>query len=240
MKLDKMKWMIILICLVAVSGYMSLKNRSSMANEMKDNMALETKGGKVIVVDPGHGGFDPGKIGVNNALEKDINLAVSLKLKELLEKQGYEIVLTREADEALHAEGENGSKQEDMKRRVDVINEAKAVLAVSIHQNSFTQESSHGAQVFYHPQSEEGKKLALVMQETIKEMIADDNHREAKSNDSYYILRKTEGLVIIIECGFLSNYKEAELLITEDYQNKMAEAICAGLVKYLDNTESDE
>lgn len=240
MKLDKMKWMIILICLVAVSGYMSLKNRSSMANEMKDNMALETKGGKVIAVDPGHGGFDPGKIGVNNALEKDINLAVSLKLKELLEKQGYEIVLTREADEALHAEGENGSKQEDMKRRVDVINEAKAVLAVSIHQNSFTQESSHGAQVFYHPQSEEGKKLALVMQETIKEMIADDNHREAKSNDSYYILRKTEGLVIIIECGFLSNYKEAELLITEDYQNKMAEAICAGLVKYLDNTESDE
>lgn len=240
MKLDKMKWMIILICLVAVSGYMSLKNRSSMANEMKDNMALETKGGKVIVVDPGHGGFDPGKIGVNNALEKDINLAVSLKLKELLEKQGYEIVLTREADEALHAEGENGSKQEDMKRRVDVINEAKAVLAVSIHQNSFTQESSHGAQVFYHPQSEEGKKLALVMQETIKEMIADDNHREAKSNDSYYILRKTEGLVIIIECGFLSNYKEAELLITENYQNKMAEAICAGLVKYLDNTESDE
>lgn len=240
MKLDKMKWMIILICLVAVSGYMSLKNRSSMANEMKDNMALETKGEKVIVVDPGHGGFDPGKIGVNNALEKDINLAVSLKLKELLEKQGYEIVLTREADEALHAEGENGSKQEDMKRRVDVINEAKAVLAVSIHQNSFTQESSHGAQVFYHPQSEEGKKLALVMQETIKEMIADDNHREAKSNDSYYILRKTEGLVIIIECGFLSNYKEAELLITEDYQNKMAEAICAGLVKYLDNTESDE
>lgn len=240
MKLDKMKWMIILICLVAVSGYISLKNRSSMANEMKDNMALETKGGKVIVVDPGHGGFDPGKIGVNNALEKDINLAVSLKLKELLEKQGYGIVLTREADEALHAEGENGSKQEDMKRRVDVINEAKAVLAVSIHQNSFTQESSHGAQVFYHPQSEEGKKLALVMQETIKEMIADDNHREAKSNDSYYILRKTEGLVIIIECGFLSNYKEAELLITENYQNKMAEAICAGLVKYLDNTESDE
>lgn len=240
MKLDKMKWMIILICLVAVSGYMSLKNRSSMANEMKDNMALETKGGKVIVVDPGHGGFDPGKIGVNNALEKDINLAVSLKLKKLLEKQGYEIVLTREADEALHAEGENGSKQEDMKRRVDVINEAKAVLAVSIHQNSFTQESSHGAQVFYHPQSEEGKRLALVMQKTIKDMIADDNHREAKSNDSYYILRKTEGLVIIIECGFLSNYKEAELLITEDYQNKMAEAICVGLVKYLDNTESDE
>lgn len=240
MKLDKMKWMIILICLVAVSGYISLKNRSSMANEMKDNMALETKGGKVIVVDPGHGGFDPGKIGVNNALEKDINLSVSLKLKELLEKQGYEIVLTREADEALHAEGENGSKQEDMKRRVDVINEAKAVLAVSIHQNSFTQESSHGAQVFYHPESEEGKKLALVMQKTIKEMIGDDNHREAKSNDSYYILRKTEGLVIIIECGFLSNYKEAELLITEDYQNKMAEAICAGLVEYLDSTELDE
>lgn len=208
MKLDKMKWMIILICLVAVSGYMSLKNRSSMANEMKDNMALETKGGKVIVVDPGHGGFDPGKIGVNNALEKDINLAVSLKLKELLEKQGYEIVLTREADEALHAEGENGSKQEDMKRRVDVINEAKAVLAVSIHQNSFTQESSHGAQVFYHPQSEEGKKLALVMQETIKEMIADDNHREAKSNDSYYILRKTEGLVIIIDQNNFLRLKE--------------------------------
>lgn len=149
-------------------------------------------------------------------------------------------VLTRESDEALHGEGENGSKQDDMKRRVDAMNEAKGVLTVSIHQNSFTQESSHGAQVFYHPQSEEGKKLALLMQSTIKEIIADDNHREAKSNDSYYILRKTEGLVIIVECGFLSNYKEAELLITEEYQDKMAQAICAGLVKYLESEKTAE
>lgn len=194
----------------------------------------------IIAIDAGHGGFDPGKVGVNQAVEKDINLSIAKKLKEALEAKGFETVMTRESDEALHKEGQTkATKQEDMKKRVSLINESGATAAVSIHQNSFTEESSHGAQVFYHPQSEEGKQMALVLQAKIKECIADDNHREAKSNESYYMLKKTECPLVIVECGFLSNAKEAELLITDEYQQKMAEAIAAGISQYLEESSSE-
>lgn len=187
----------------------------------------------IIAIDAGHGGFDPGKVGVNQAVEKDINLSIALKLKKILTEKGLQVVMTRESDEALHNEGEEKTtKRADMINRVTLINESGAKAAVSIHQNSFTEESSHGAQVFYHPQSEEGKAMALVLQAKIKESIKDDNHREAKSNESYYMLKKTECPLAIVECGFLSNQQEASLLITEEYQEKMAEAIAEGICEY--------
>lgn len=192
----------------------------------------------IIAIDAGHGGFDPGKVGVNQAIEKEINLSIAQMLKEALENDGFEIVMTRETDEALHNEGETkATKQVDMRKRVTLINQSGATAAVSIHQNSFTDESSHGAQVFYHSQSEQGKQMALVLQAKIKESIADDNHREAKANDSYYMLKKTECPLVIVECGFLSNAKEAELLITEEYQQQMAEAIAAGITQYVEQAQ---
>lgn len=215
--------------LIAVLGtYLTVKNDTWMAETKKTKI--------VIALDAGHGGFDPGKVGINQALEKDINLAITLELRDLLEKKGYQIVMTRETDTGLYAEGDSNKKRADMNKRVSVINESGASIAISIHQNSFSQESSHGVQVFYHQQSEEGKNLALIMQKTIKEILDDGNHREAKSNDSYYMLRQTQCPLVIVECGFLSNWKEAGLLVTEEYQKKMAEAIFAGLEAYL-NTE---
>lgn len=212
--------------LIAVLGtYLTVKNDTWMAETKKTKI--------VIALDAGHGGFDPGKVGVNQALEKDINLAITLELRDLLEKKEYQVVMTRETDTGLYAEGDSNKKRADMNKRVSVINESGASIAISIHQNSFSQESSHGVQVFYHQQSEEGKNLALVMQKTIKEILDDGNHREAKSNDSYYMLRQTQCPLVIVECGFLSNWKEAGLLITEEYQKKMAEAIFAGIEAYL-------
>lgn len=212
--------------LIAVLGtYLTVKNDTWMAETKKTKI--------VIALDAGHGGFDPGKVGVNQALEKDINLAITLELRDLLEKKEYQVVMTRETDTGLYTEGDSNKKRADMNKRVSVINESGASIAISIHQNSFSQESSHGVQVFYHQQSEEGKNLALVMQKTIKEILDDGNHREAKSNDSYYMLRQTQCPLVIVECGFLSNWKEAGLLITEEYQKKMAEAIFAGIEAYL-------
>lgn len=212
--------------LIAVLGtYLTVKNDTWMAETKKTKT--------VIALDAGHGGFDPGKVGVNQALEKDINLAITLELRDLLEKKGYQVVMTRETDTGLYTEGDSNKKRADMNKRVSVINESGASIAISIHQNSFSQESSHGVQVFYHQQSEEGKNLALVMQKTIKEIMDDGNHREAKSNDSYYMLRQTQCPLVIVECGFLSNWKEAGLLITEEYQKKMAQAIFAGMEAYL-------
>lgn len=192
---------------------------------------------EIIMIDPGHGGFDPGKVGVNGVNEKELNLQIASKLKILLEQNDFEVIMTRETDEGLYSEGDSNKKRTDMRKRVDMINQSKAALAVSIHQNSFGQESSKGAQVFFYVKSEEGKKFAQIMQEQIKETIGDGNHRVAKANDNYYMLKKTECPLVIVECGFLSNRKEAELLTTEEYQEKMAWAIHLGVLKYMNGSE---
>lgn len=180
-----------------------------------------------VVLDAGHGGSDPGKIGVNQAKEKDINLQIVEYVRENLENEGVEVILTRTDDTA------DESKAADMKERVSLINAKHPDMAVSIHQNSYTDSDVKGAQVFYYTHSEQGKELALVMQE---EMCLQDetNTRQAKANDTYYMLKKTEVPTIIVECGFLSNYEEAEKLCEEEYQKKIAEAICSGIIKGLD------
>lgn len=187
-----------------------------------------------IIIDPGHGGFDPGKVGIDETiLEKDINLSISHILKKQLEKAGYHVIMTRTKDEGLYNEGDSNKKITDMRKRVETINESNALLAVSIHQNSFTQASSKGAQVFYHSQSEEGKILAETIQEQIKTELQDDNRRAAKSNNTYYMLKKTTCPIVIVECGFLSNPEEATLLTTKSYQKKMAKGICNGILSYV-------
>lgn len=186
-----------------------------------------------IVIDPGHGGRDPGKVGVNDALEKDINLKISLKLKALLEEKDFKVIMTREEDVGLYSEEDPNKKRADLNNRIKIINDSDARFAISIHQNSFTQEYVKGAQVFYHAQSAEGRELALLLQDKIKETINDGNHRKAKSNENYFMLKKTKCPLVIIECGYLSNQSEAALLVTEEYQEKMAEAICIGIQNYL-------
>lgn len=226
---------IIVILLLVVALFLGLKD--SVATFGTTNIVTndtKEKEKKVIVIDPGHGGFDPGKVGVNEVLEKDINLKISLLLKDVLESEGYEVLMTRTEDCGLYSSTDSNKKRADMQKRVEIINSSNAVLAVSIHQNSFEQESSKGAQVFYHQESEKGKILGETLQETIKSVIADGNHRVAKSNDSYYMLRKTQCPLVIVECGFLSNQAEAKLLTEDEYQKKMAGAIRDGIKKYLE------
>jgi N-acetylmuramoyl-L-alanine amidase len=188
-----------------------------------------------VVLDAGHGGRDPGKVAVNGALEKDINLSISLKLKTLLEQNDINVVMIRKDDSGLYSESDSNKKAVDMRNRVDIINKSGAAIAVSIHQNSFTQESIKGAQVFYYSNSDEGKKFAENMQEQLKKSLQDGNKRMAKANDSYYMLKKVECPIIIVECGYLSNNTEAALLTDENYQDRMAFAIHLGLLSYLND-----
>lgn len=206
--------------------------QSLLTEEQSSQISGFDAAGRSIVLDAGHGGFDPGKVGVNGALEKEINLQIVRKLEAYLKELGFGVTLTRTSDDALYAETDRNKKAADMKARIQVIESAKPDFAVSIHQNSFTQESSVGAQVFYSEGSAEGKKLAGVLQNTIRNQIADGNRRVEKANSSYYLLKKSSCPMVIVECGFLSNHGEAELLTTEDYQNKMAWAICLGIVEY--------
>lgn len=191
------------------------------------------KGEVCVVIDAGHGGDDPGKIGINKEKEKDINLKIAKELKKLLEKEDIKVVMTRTDDAGLYQQSSNNKKVEDMRKRCEIISKAKPVFTVSIHQNSYPEESVKGAQVFYYGQSQEGKKLAEILQKSLVANLDPENHREAKANESYYLLRKTESPTVIVECGFLSNSEEAELLATEEYQKKVAEAVKMGILECL-------
>lgn len=181
-----------------------------------------------VVLDAGHGSSDSGKVGINGVLEKDINLSISKETKKHLEKKGIRVVMTRDKDESL-AEGENGNRKvQDMKARVKRINDTKPNLAVSIHQNSYHEESIHGAQVFYYEHSESGEKDARILQEALL-AVDPDNTIQVKANTTYYLLKRTEVPILIVECVFLSNQEEAEKLASEDYQKEIAKAIANGI-----------
>lgn len=194
--------------------------------------------GRVIVIDAGHGGEDPGKIGVNQALEKEINLSIAKRCKLLLEQNGYLVYLTREGDADLAEAGSKNRKAQDMRARISVLQEKQPVLGISIHQNSYPSESCRGAQVFYLQGSAEGKRLAQTLQKQLKSEIKDGNTRQAKADASYYLLKHAPCPFVIVECGFLSNREEAELLLTEEYQEKVAFAVHLGVIEYM-NTEQE-
>lgn len=188
----------------------------------------------LVVLDPGHGGRDPGKVGAQGEQEKDINLAISLKVKERLEKDGMEVVMTREKDVMLADEDASNKKLEDLNNRIRIINERQPAVAVSIHQNSYSDASVKGAQVFYFTHSDKGKQAAEAMQKELLE-FDQENTRKIKANDTYYLLKKTEVPTVIVECGFLSCPEEEALLTDEAYQEKLAEAIAKGIESWVVN-----
>lgn len=190
-------------------------------------------GAYVVVVDSGHGGRDGGKVSDSGVLEKDVNLQIALMLKEELEKQGIKVVMTRQTDEGLYEESDSNKKTADMQARIAIIEESGCDVAISIHQNSYSDSSVKGAQCFYYEGSKEGKKLAETIQSRLVSGVDPGNHRLAKGNNSYYLLKKTDVPLVIVECGFLSNPEETALLTTSEYQQKLAENIAKAVVSYL-------
>ncbi len=203
---------------------------------------VQTAGNKkslTIVVDPGHGGIDPGKVGINGCYEKDVNLAIGKFLKEILEKKKCQVIMTRETDAGLYEETDFNKKVSDLRRRVEMMNAPEVDVVVSIHQNSFTGESSKGAQVFYQRTSSQGEQMAKVIQAQLISSLGTWNHRQAKANDSYFLLKKTVKPAVIVECGFLSNSEEAAKLCDESYQRQVAWAIAQGTLTYLGSPGED-
>lgn len=227
--------------MLAVMGVMALvinfvpesiqasKSKTSKENEKEKEYQY------VVAIDPGHGGYDPGKIGINEKLEKDINLAISLKLRDALEQENIKVVMTRDADLSLNTEEGGSKKSSDMRHRVEMINQANPDICISVHQNSYTSKGVKGAQVFYYSKSEKGKQFAELLQEFIKSDVDSNNKRMAKENDSYYMLLNVECPAVIVECGFLSNWDEATALSDEVYQQKIADTIKKAVMKYLSN-----
>ncbi len=219
---------ILLVMLVVWSGGKAAEYATKYAGS-KSVRIVE----RCVVIDAGHGGEDPGKIGINDALEKEINLEIAYLVKSYLELNDVKVVMTREEDAGLHAPGASNKKVQDMKRRLELIEEAAPELVISIHQNSYPEEYVKGAQVFYYTQSTQGKVLAEKIQNRLIAKADPTNKRQIKANDSYYLLKKTPAPIVIVECGFLSNREEAEKLCTEEYQKRIAWEICMGVLQYL-------
>jgi len=202
------------------------------------NIANNIPSKYTIIIDPGHGGKDPGKVGTSGTLEKELNLKIALYLKEILEKQDMKVIMTRTEDKDLSTTSSN-FKMSDMKERVALIKESNANLVISIHQNSYTSTDVYGAQCFYHTNSAEGQKLASIVQNQIITSTNQTKIRQIKGNNDYYLLKHSSIPTVIVECGFLSNPEEEKLLLTEEYQRKMAWAIHLGVLQYLNRAAPD-
>lgn len=164
-------------------------------------------------------------------LEKDVNLAISLKLRDKLEAQGIKVIMTREIDTNLATPGATNKKTSDMNNRVEIINSEHVDILISIHQNSYRDASVKGAQVFYHGTSEESKNLAETIQSCLISEVDPENTRVAKEGNDYFILRKSICPGVIVECGFLSCPEETAKLVDEVYQDKLAGAIANAVCK---------
>lgn len=226
--LEKKKWFQVSMAIVLLLGVWALSREAASL--------VQTSSGEkqVIVIDSGHGGEDPGVVGIDGRKEKEINLKIAKELKKQLEKNGYQVVMTRDSDEGLYDADAANKKVQDLQRRCEIIKENQPVLTVSIHQNSYQQESVCGPQVFYYTHSAEGAKLAKCLQDTLNEQLEVESPRVEKANSTYYLLKRSEGVLTIVETGFLTNKKEAELLDTKAYQKKVAKAICQGIQVYLE------
>lgn len=187
---------------------------------------------KIVVIDVGHGGNDPGKVGVNQILEKDVNLEIALKLQKVLEQSDLTVVMTRTSDCGLYDENATNKKAQDMHRRIQFMEDQHADLVVSIHQNSFHDSSVCGPQCFYYASSESGHQVASILQNTLNQGLEIESPRQEKANDSYYILKKSAMPTVIVECGFLSNPEDAQKLTDEIYQEKLVFQIYLGIQKY--------
>ena len=189
-----------------------------------------------IIIDAGHGGVDSGAVGVDNVLEKDINLSIALKLRDLLDATGFNTTMTREIDESIHNKDANSirsKKVSDMKNRLNLVNGDANNLLISIHQNKFEDSKYSGAQVFFSRNNPRSQELAQSMRASIVGLLQKDNTREVKpSPRGVFLLNKATVPAVLVECGFLSNSDDVKSLLNEDYQEQMAFSIYCGFLDF--------
>lgn len=223
------KFKIVILALIITAGLSS----NVFAKEKNFEKKQDNEAKRVILIDPGHGGSDGGAKSKNGTLEKEINLQLSLKLKKKLDEKGYKVFLTRDSDTSLDAK-----KKEDLSLRCKKKEEVKSDVFISIHQNKFGQESCCGSQVWY-ASNDKSKLLADKVQNSIKENLQKKNERVPKdAKKAFKILRDgNKEANIILECGFLSNYKDEKNMKDEAYQDKLVESIVVGIDEYFKSSK---
>lgn len=185
----------------------------------------------VVLLDAGHGGIDGGCVGTTTgATEAEINLKVVKKLETMLKAFGFKVVLTRTNNNGLYSQFSNNKKVDDMEKRKQIIEKSNADIVVSVHMNSFSDKTQHGAQSFFQQGSIDGENLATCIQAELQKNLVEA--REFANHSDLFILKCTQNPSVVVEGGFLTNPSEEELLITDEYQSKLAYSIFCGIVKF--------
>lgn len=220
MKFKRLKFTFLLIILVIIVLHIFCQPSNLMRGIFGTS--------NTIVIDPGHGGYDPGTIGINNSYEKDINLDISKKLYERLKSMDYKVILTRKIDESV-----------DNRDRARLANRKRAKIFISIHCNAIENNSNtNGVQVLYFPNrksnvsNQDNETLAQIILEQIL-VSTRANSKGIVERENLIVLNQTKMPAIIVECGFLSNENEANLLTDDEYQNKIVDGIVEGLRNYI-------
>ena len=194
---------------------------------------------QVLILDAGHGGEDGGAVAPNGTVEADVNLQIALRARAIAELTGVEVVMTRDSPDIAYPDDATTiaeRKKADQHQRAELIHRTDNAVLISIHQNSYHEEAINGGQVFYYKTSEKGKRLADILQKRFDFVLGENNRRQAKPNDTYYLLLHVKSPIVIVECGFLSNWDEAARLNSTDYQDRLAWTLHMGILRYL-NTQ---
>lgn len=216
----------IIACLIVIISSISLDLAYAKESSIDERYDF------TIVVDAGHGGIDPGSIGYKTKVkESEINLSVAKFLEERLKKLGVRVIMTRPDENGLYGLSTTNYKKRDMQKRREIIEKVRPDIVVSVHMNSYIRHNLRGAQVFYDKTSPISENLALCIQNQFAERL--EKSTKGVSVGDYYMLKCTEAASVIAECGFLSNEEDEKLLISKDYQEKVADCIFVGIVKYL-------
>ena len=190
-----------------------------------------------FIIDAGHGGIDGGAIGADGTPEKDINLEISLYLNEILKSYGFNTVMIREDDRSVHSESAKTVREikvSDIHNRMSVMENTDNCIFISIHQNSYNSSKYWGTQVFYSPNTQESKLLADEIQQSVVSLLQSNNERQIKEcGKSVYLLYYAKKPAVLVECGFITNYSDLELLKNEEYQRKMAFSVANGILNYV-------
>ena len=198
-----------------------------------ENSSINMRGEPFLVlIDVGHGGMDAGKVG-SYSLEKDINLSIARKLSKLLKENNMLHILTRENNQGITKDNEEWDKNVDMKLRREMIDTSNASIFISIHQNSFTDSTCRGSQVFYSDYLKANSKLAHLMQDELMKISKVPNKRTPLLNNELYLLQNNAMPSVLIECGFLSNKIEEDLLNNQEYQEEIAKAMFTGICRFV-------
>ena len=225
----------LLLLLVAVFGFIA--NAHANSEDYVNAMALENDK-RIVVIDAGHGGEDPGAVGANGVFEKNLNLDIALELGKALSEEGYAVVYTRTEDKLLYRDSENIRglrKISDLKNRCKIAAEYPEAMFISVHMNSFGDSRYSGLQVYYSEKNEESKTLASSIQSSVKSSLQQQNKRVIKPGREMYLLENVDNVAVLVECGFLTNAEECEKLSEKEYQKQLSSAIVCGIIDYVES-----